>query len=201
MDSPWSAGITGAAGILGVLVGLWGQTQLAPRTEERLRANTRTVLRVSLWAELTSLAKLMQEEIDHIEHNNFTWIPLVESFKVYVANIENLGLLTPTEAQKITIAYYQYQESAGYIAQIALDHPGKPAIDPDKPAIGRHIPFDFTKFDNPEGTKEGVKGNLGEIVSKAEEAAQELEVQLRVTTDWFRSQDEKSVAMPGLKPL
>jgi hypothetical protein len=52
----------------------------------------RTVLRTSLWAELMSLAKLMREEIDYICKNDFTWVPLVQSFQIYIANIQNLGI-------------------------------------------------------------------------------------------------------------
>jgi hypothetical protein len=111
----------------------------------------------------------MREEIDYIQKNDFTWIPLVQSFQIYIANLPNLGLLTPGQARKITEAYYQYQESAGYIAQMVRDQP-------DKPAIGRHIPYDFTKPDSP--TKQDVINALDAIASKAEDAAQELKPQL-----------------------
>ena len=71
------------------------------------------------------------------------------------------------------MAYYQYQESAGYIARIAKDQP-------DKPAIGRHIEFDFAKTND--GTKQHVLNTLKDIVSKAEEAADELKKQLNAAT-------------------
>jgi hypothetical protein len=131
--------------------------------------------------------RLMEEEIAYLENNNFTWIPLVESFKIYAANIQNLGLLTPIEVQKITVAYYQYQESAGYIAQMARDQP-------DKPAIGRHIQFDF---DKPETTaKKDVVNRLKAIVSKANDAVQEREAKLSATSDWLKPKDEKGEATP-----
>jgi hypothetical protein len=176
-NSLWPSIISGVSGFAGVLAGLGWNALQTPRTEQRLRANTRTVLRTSLWAELTSLVQLMEGEIAYLENNNFTWIPLVECFKIYVANIENLGLLTPIEVQKITVAYYQYQESAGYIAQMARDQP-------DKPAIGRHIEFDFTKPET--SAKQDVVNTLKAIVSKAKDAVQELEAQLSATTDWFK---------------
>jgi hypothetical protein len=186
-NSLWPSIISGVSGFAGVLAGLGWNALQTPRTEQRLRANTRTVLRTSMWAELTSLFQLMEGEIAYLENNNFTWIPLVESFKIYVANIENLGLLTPIEVQKITVAYYQYQESAGYIAQMARNQP-------DKPAIGRHIEFDFTKPGTP--AKQDVVNTLKEIVYKAKDAVQELEGQLSATTDWFKPQDKKNVARP-----
>jgi hypothetical protein len=182
-DSLWPSIISGVFGFVGVLSGLGWNALQTPKTEQRLRANSRTVLRTSLWAELSSLARLMQEEIDYIEHNDFTWIPLVESFKIYVANIANLGLLNPIEVQKITLAYYQYQESAGYIARIAKDQP-------DKPAIGRHIEFDFTKTET--RTKQDVLNTLADIVFKANDAVQELEAQLSATTDWLKPQSQKA---------
>lgn len=184
-DSLWPSVISGVFGFVGVLSGLGWNSLQTPKAEQRLRANTRTVLRTSLWAELSSLARLMQEEIDYIEHNDFTWVPLVESFKVYVANIANLGLLDPIEVQKITLAYYQYQESAGYIARIAKDQP-------DKPAIGRHIEFDFTKTET--RTKQDVLNSLTDIVFKANDAVQELEAQLSTTTNWHKPQVRKSLA-------
>ncbi|MGY4399325.1 hypothetical protein [Bradyrhizobium sp. USDA 3315] len=152
--------VSGVFGFVGVLAGLGWNAFQAPRTEKRLRENTRIVLRTSLKAELTSLANLMRSEIAYVEHNDFIWIPLVESFKVYIANIQNLGLLTPIEVQKITEAYYQYQESAGYIARIAKDQP-------DKPAIGRHIEFDFTKAEA--RTRQDVVNTLTDISTKADE--------------------------------
>jgi hypothetical protein len=161
--------ISGVSAFVGVLAGLGWNALQTRKTEERLRDKTTIVLRVSLRAELTSLARLMQEEIDYIKDNNFTWVPLVESFKIYVANIENLGLLTSIEAQKITDAYYQYQESAGYLAQIAEDQP-------DKPAIGRHIKFDFTKTEP--RTKDDVLNTLSDIVSRTNDAVDELKKQL-----------------------
>jgi hypothetical protein len=170
-DSLWPSIISGVSGFAGVLVGLGWNALQTPRTEERLRANTRRVLRTSLSAELASLVRLMEEEVEHIKNDDFTWVPLVESFKIYLANIQHLGLLTPDEALKITKAYYRYQENAGYIARIAKDQP-------DKPAIGRHIEFDFTKF--PPGTKGDVINTLNEIVLKANEAVQEIEAQQRV---------------------
>ena len=187
-DSLWPSIISGLSGFAGVLAGLGWNAMQTPRTEQRLRANACTVLRTSLWAELTSLVQLMKEEIDYLKDNNFTWIPLVDSFKIYIANIENLGLLTPIEVQKITVAYYQYQESAGYIAQMAKDQP-------DKPAIGRHIGFDFTKTEA--RTKQDVLNTLGDIVSKANDAALELKAQLSATTKWFEPKDKKSAAAPA----
>lgn len=180
-NSLWPSIISGLFAFVGVLAGLGWNAKQTPKTEQRLRANARTVLRTSLWAELASLAKLMREEIDYIRGNDFTWVPLVHSFQIYIANIQNLGLLTPDEARKITEAYYQYQESAGYIVQMARDQP-------DKPAIGRHIPYDFTKPETP--PKQDVINTLDLIASKAEDAAQELKTQLG---DWF-SKDEKSAA-------
>ncbi|MCA1471218.1 hypothetical protein I6F21_26745 [Bradyrhizobium sp. NBAIM03] len=161
--------VSGVFGFVGVLAGLGWNALQTPRTERRLRENTRTVLRTSLKAELTSLANLMRSEIAYVERNDFTWIPLVDSFKVYIANIQNLGLLTPIEVQKITEAYYQYQESAGYVARIAKDQP-------DKPAIGRHIEFDFTKAEA--HTRNDLINTLTDIVTKADEAIRELESQL-----------------------
>jgi len=168
-NSLWPSIISGLFAFVGVIAGLAWNARQTPKTEDRLRANARAVLRTSLWAELTSLAKLMREEIDYIKENDFTWIPLVQSFQIYIANLPNLGLLTPGQARKITEAYYQYQESAGYIAQMARDQP-------DKPAIGRHIPYDFAKSDSP--TKQDVINALDAIASKAEDAAQELKPQL-----------------------
>jgi hypothetical protein len=182
-DSLWPSIISGAFGIVGVLFGFGWNALQTQKTEQRLRANSRSVLRTSLWAETSSLARLMQEEIDYIKQNDFTWVPLVESFKVYVANIANLGLLNPIEVQKITLAYYQYQEGAGYIARIAKDQP-------DKPAIGRHIEFDFTKTET--RTKQDVLNTLGDIVLKANDAVQELETQLSTTTGWLKPQVRKA---------
>jgi hypothetical protein len=169
MASFWPPIITAVTGFVGVLVGLLVNALLTPRTEERLRASTRTVLRTSLSAELTCLANLMRGEIKYVEETKttFTWVPLVQSFQIYIGNIQNLGLLTPIEARKITEAYYQYQESAGYIAQKARDQP-------DKPAIGRHIPCDFEKGPI---SKQDVTGALDDIAKKAEDAAQELNKQ------------------------
>jgi len=137
------------------------------------------VLRTSLWAELTSLAKLMEDEIEYLEDNNFTWVPLFETFKIYVANIQNLGLLTPTEVQKVTVAYYRYQESSGYIAQTASRQANK------HPIAKQHIEFDFSKKGEA-WKKEVVVNELGEIASAARDAAKEIEDQLRATTDWFK---------------
>jgi hypothetical protein len=156
--SLWPSIIAGLFAFVGIIVGLGWNARQVLKTEERLRTNARAVLRTSLWAELTSLAKLMREEIDYIHKYDSTWIPLVQSFQIYIANLPNLGLLTPDQARKITEAYYQYQESAGYIAQMVRDQP-------DKPAIGRHIPYDFTKPDSP--TKQDVINALDAIASKA----------------------------------
>jgi hypothetical protein len=190
-DSLLPSIISGLFGFVGVLSGLGWNARQTPKTEQRLRANTRSVLRISLWAELSSLARLIKEEIDYIEHNDFTWIPLVESFKIYVANIANLGLLNPVEVQKITLAYYQYQESAGYIARLAKDQP-------DKPAIGRHIEFDFTKTEI--RTKQDVLNTLADIVFKTNDAVKELEAELITTIDWVKPQVEKSAATPQGSP-
>jgi hypothetical protein len=205
-DSPsiWPSLVSGAFGFIGVLAGLGWNALQAPKIEERLRDNTRTALRTSLWAELASLAKLMNREIDYIKRYDFTWIPLVESFKIYVANLGNLGLLTPTEVEKITLAYYRYQENAGYIARLAarerrkdLDksaaEPDKPAIDPDKPAIGRHFEFDFAKAEP--RTKQDVIDTLAAIASEADDAAKELEKRLSAT-GWIKSKDKESAAAP-----
>jgi hypothetical protein len=181
-NSIWPPIITGLFAFGGVLAGLGWNALQAPRAEKRLRDDKRRVLRTSLWAELTSLAELMNDEIEYIASNNFTWVPLVDSFRIYLANIENLGLLTPTEAQKITVAYYQYQESAGYIAQIAKNQP-------DKPAIGRHIEFDFEK--TPE-KKQDVINTLSDIASTAADAAKALQFELSATTDWLESKRRAS---------
>ncbi|UWU75960.1 hypothetical protein N2603_39510 [Bradyrhizobium huanghuaihaiense] len=93
--SPWQATIplfaaivTALFGFIGVLVGLRWNAKQAEKTEQRLRRNKREVLRISLWAELSSLAHVIKEEISYVEENTFTWIPLVESFKIYIENIE-----------------------------------------------------------------------------------------------------------------
>ncbi|WP_156436415.1 hypothetical protein [Bradyrhizobium pachyrhizi] len=80
-DSIWPSLVSGVFGFVGVLAGLGWTARQTPRTEQRLRANTRTMLRTSLWAELTGLAKLMKEEIEYIEQNGFTWVPLIQSFQ------------------------------------------------------------------------------------------------------------------------
>jgi hypothetical protein len=181
-DDPsiWPALVSGACSFVGVIAGLGWNAMQAPKTEERLRDNTRAALRTSLWAELTSLAQLMNREIKFIDDNDFTWVPLVESFKIYVANVGNLGLLTDKEVEKVTLAYYRYQENAGYIARMGARSRRKvpgPRIDPDKPAIGRHIEFDWTK----PGTqsKDDVKGTLGDIVRESNDAASVLKAELQ----------------------
>jgi hypothetical protein len=188
MKDVLSSVITGVFGFIGVLAGLgWNWVQM-PRIEERLRQSTRNALRTSLWAELTALERLMRDEYDYVRNNDFTWVPLVDSFKMYLSNIQNLGLLTPAEAQKITIAYYQYQESAGYLALIAEDHP-------EKPAIGRHIKFDF-KEAKPR-TRQDVLNALKDIASKSHDAVLELEAQLKSTTNWLKPPDQKNSATPA----
>ncbi|MBH5396327.1 hypothetical protein HZZ13_00635 [Bradyrhizobium sp. CNPSo 4010] len=172
----FAAVVTALFGFGGVIVGLRWNARQAEKTEQRLRDNRRQVLRISLWAELKSLARVIKEEIAYIENNNFTWVPLVESFKIYIENIENLGLLTPAEAETITVAYYRYQENAGYIARIAKDQP-------EKPAIGRHIEFDFSKPTYP-NMKIDVLNTLSGIVLSIEEAMRAIEKELR-RTDWF----------------
>lgn len=114
----------------------------------------------------------------YVEENTFTWIPLVESFKIYIENIENLGLLTPTEAERITVAYYRYQENAGYLARIAKDQP-------EKPAIGRHIEFDFSKPTYP-NMKKDVLDTLRGILASLKDAIGATEQELE-GTDWFRA--------------
>ncbi|WP_027574690.1 hypothetical protein [Bradyrhizobium sp. WSM1743] len=174
----FAAIVTALFGFIGVLVGLRWNAKQAEKTEQRLRRNKREVLRISLWAELSSLARVIEEEISYIEKNTFTWIPLVESFKIYIENIENLGLLTPTEAEKITVAYYRYQENAGYLARIAKDQP-------DKPAIGRHIEFDFSKPTYP-NMKNDVLDTLRGILVSLTDAIGATEHELE-GTDWFRA--------------
>ena len=68
-DSLWPSIISGVSGFAGVLAGLGWNALRTPRTEQRLRANTRTMLRTSLWAELTSLVRLMEGEIDYLKDN------------------------------------------------------------------------------------------------------------------------------------
>ncbi|SIO50008.1 hypothetical protein SAMN05443247_06606 [Bradyrhizobium erythrophlei] len=180
VDSIWPPLITGMFTIGGVVIGLGWNALQTPKTEERLRRNTRIALRTSLWAELTSLAKVMSDEIKWIQNNDFTWVPLVESFKIYLANVANLGLLTPPEAEKITEAYYQYQESAGYVAKYAIRARRRKIAknQPETPTIGRLIEFDFTT-EAGAGTKQDVINALTEIVSKANDAVRELELQLK----------------------
>jgi hypothetical protein len=178
MADIWPSIVSGVFGFVGVLSGFGWSAHQTAKTEQRSRATSRNVLRIALWAEISSLARLMQEEIEYTKDNDFTWVPLVESFKIYLANIANLGLLDPIEVQKVTLAYYQYQESAGYIARLA-DDPS------DKPAIGRHIKFDFGKTESQ--MKPDVLNTLGDIVSKANDAVRELETRLCATSGWINS--------------
>jgi hypothetical protein len=145
----WAAAI----GFLGVIFTLLWNARQTLKTEKRLRTRQGIALRTSLLEELRSLDRIIDDELKHISNNNFTWVPLVESFKVYVSNLQNLGLLTSLEVEKITDAYYRYQEEGGYIARLAEDQP-------DKPAIGRLIKCDFAA--NP-GLKAAVCGPLGSI--------------------------------------
>src|SRR5262249_24837675 len=138
---------------------LWNARQ-ALKTEERLRTNQRNALRTSLLEELRSLARIVEEELKYIETHDFTWVPLIESYKIYVSNLQNLGLLTSPEAKKITNAYYRYQENAGYIAQLAEDQP-------DKPAIGRPIKCDFNAKPD---LKAAVRGPLKVILASTKKA-------------------------------
>ncbi|MBH5396340.1 hypothetical protein HZZ13_00705 [Bradyrhizobium sp. CNPSo 4010] len=58
----FAAIVTALFGFIGVLVGLRWNAKQAEKTEQRLRRNKREVLRISLWAELSSLAHVIEEE-------------------------------------------------------------------------------------------------------------------------------------------
>jgi hypothetical protein len=132
-------------------------------------------------AELESLARIINEELQYIEEHNFTWVPLIESYKVYLSNLQNLGLLTPLEVEKITVAYYRYQEHAGYIAQLAEDQP-------DKPAIGRPIKCDFDAKPDLRGA---VRGPLEVIRDSTKDAIEAVAKELSKTDSLASEQKER----------
>jgi hypothetical protein len=135
--------ITALLGFFGVIVTLAANGWLARRGEALKLTHERIVLRAALGAELRSLIKIMEEELQHIERANFTRLPLLDFFNAYKVNVGKLGLLTAPEVEALTTAYYTYLEQVGYINRWALDDkasaapiPGYIAVDfgvnPDK---------------------------------------------------------------------
>jgi hypothetical protein len=123
-------------GFTGVICTLAVNGWLTRRTERRKEDHDRRVLRVGLLSELRNLIRIMKEELDYIgnpEHD-FTWVPLIDFFNVYAKNLDKLGLLSTSEVEDLTRAYYSYIENAGYIARFA-------DVDMSKPILGTYVPF------------------------------------------------------------
>src|SRR5438067_513916 len=56
---------------------------------------------------------VIKRNIDGSFAANFTWVPALECFLVYRANLDKLGLLSDREVKRLTYAVYVYQERIG----------------------------------------------------------------------------------------
>ena len=113
------------------------KTVMEKTSEEADRQHERAVLRVALHAELRSLSRSVRREIKFIEgHVEFSWVPIIDFFRVYLTNLNKLGLLRPAEVECICQAYYSYQEHTGYIARLG-------GVDITKPLMGANIYLNF----------------------------------------------------------
>jgi hypothetical protein len=76
------------------------KTVMEKTSEEADRQHERAVLRVALHAELRSLSRSVRREIKFIEgHVEFSWVPIIDFFRVHLTNLNKLGLLRPAEVE------------------------------------------------------------------------------------------------------
>lgn len=132
----------GFAGVILTLLYTNASTRAANRrqqAEEKLeRDESLKVLQSGLWAALANLREMIDDELAWITqpHITSTWVPLLDFFELYRANLDKLGQLQRDQVLPLANIYYRYQERAGYIARLS----GHPA---EKPVIGVYAAFDF----------------------------------------------------------
>ena len=177
------ATIVGATvGFLGVMATLlWNglmsrradyrKTMMEKKSEEQDRQHERNVLRVALQAELRSLSRSVCKEIEFIKGiEEFSWVPIIDFFRVYSTNLDKLGLLTPKEVEHICQAYYIYQEHTGYIARLG-------EVDITRPLMGTNIYLNF-KGQHGGRNRQWSLNSLREIKEATDRAVLEIKQEL-----------------------
>jgi hypothetical protein len=140
---------------------------LTRRAERRKEDHDRRVLRIGLLSELRNLNRIIGGELEFIndKEHDFTWVPLIDFFNVYKDNLDKLGLLSTSEVELLSEAYYTYIENAGYIARFA-------DADMSKPIMGTNVPF---KLDHADPKVRYLNDRLEAIIEAAKEAITKIE--------------------------
>ena len=164
---------------IGVTLSMLSNAWLARRADQRRYENDRAVetlklaherrvLRVSIKAELSNLIRIYTREVEYVDSHNFTWVPILDFFGSYRENLGKIGLMSADEVQRITDAYYTFNEEVGYVARL-----GK--ADLTKPLVGTNIGFNFLKNKT---TKDYLRGFLKAIVDEARKAVETIDIEI-----------------------
>jgi hypothetical protein len=159
-----------AATVVGALIALGGAVITLTATTLRdwitgkeNRSREIASLRGAILAELRVMSRVTREEIDFCAENPFTWVPTIDANAVYLANIGQIGSLSPEQAEAVVNAYAVYQERMGYIRT----HNQKAQVK----ALPGHIGINLNDRDN----RTLVMGDLEEIDKAATNAITCLE--------------------------